>query len=214
MELFNENLIRGKGLLARAIMKAQTASPLFTPVYAALLAAVNTKLPENVQLVIHRIIIQFQKAFRRNKKNQVKSSLKFIAHLVNQQVIHELLALQILALFLESPTEDSIELAAEFFIDCGQVLSETTPAGVNAIFERFRTILHDGKIERRVQYTIEKLFQVRKQNFKNNPGVVPELDLIEEPDKITHNVSLDDEFVEEANLNVFKFDPSFREKEA
>lgn len=140
--------------------------------------------------------------------------MKFVAHLVNQQVIHELLALQILALFLESPTEDSIELATEFFIDCGQVLSETTPAGVNAIFERLRNILHDGKIERRVQYTIEKLFQVRKQNFKKNPGVVPELDLIEEPDKITHNVSLDDEFVEEANLNMFKFDPSFREKEA
>jgi pre-mRNA-splicing factor CWC22 len=59
MELFNENLIRGKGLLARAIVKAQTASPLFTPVYAALLAAVNTKLPENVQLVIHRVIVQF-----------------------------------------------------------------------------------------------------------------------------------------------------------
>ena len=38
--------------------------------------------------------------------------------------------------------------------------------------------------------------------------------MIEEPDKITHNVSLDDEFVEELNLNVFKFDPSFREKEA
>jgi hypothetical protein len=34
-------------------------------------------------------------------------------------VVHELLALQILALFLEDPTEDSIELAAEFFIDCG-----------------------------------------------------------------------------------------------
>ena len=83
MELFNENLIRGKGLLARAIMKAQTASPLFTPVYAALLAAVNTKLPENVQLVIHRVVVQFQKAYRRNNKNTCKSSLKFIAHLVN-----------------------------------------------------------------------------------------------------------------------------------
>lgn len=79
-----------------------------------------------------------------------KSSLKFIAHLINQQVIHELLALQILALFLEEPTEDSIELAADFLIECGQVLTDTTPAGVNAIFERFRNILHDGKIERRV----------------------------------------------------------------
>jgi len=83
MELFNENLMRGKGLLAKAILKAQTACPLFTPVYAALLAAVNTKLPDNVQLVIHRIILQFQKAYRRNNKNMCKSSLKFIAHLIN-----------------------------------------------------------------------------------------------------------------------------------
>ena len=83
MELFNENLLRGKGLLARAIMKAQTASPTFTPVYAALLSAVNTKLPENVQLIIHRVVIQFQKAFKRNNKNMCKSSLKFIAHLIN-----------------------------------------------------------------------------------------------------------------------------------
>ena len=34
-ELFEENVIRGKGLLCRSIMKAQLASPQFTPVYAA-----------------------------------------------------------------------------------------------------------------------------------------------------------------------------------
>ena len=39
-----------------------------------------------------------------------------IAHLVNQQVVHELIALQMLALFLEDPTEDSVELATEFMI--------------------------------------------------------------------------------------------------
>jgi len=77
-----------------------------------------------------------------------------------------------LALFLEHASEDSIELAADFMVECGQVLSETTPAGVNAIFERFRTILHEGKIQRRVQYTIEKLFTVRKNRFKDNPGVI------------------------------------------
>lgn len=85
---------------------------------------------------------------------------------------------------------------------------------MNAIFEKFRNILHDGQIERRVQYTIEKLFNVRKQAFKQNPGVIPELDLIEEQDKITHNISLDDEFLCEDNLNMFKFDPSYKEKEA
>ena len=56
LELFNENLLRGKGLLARAIMKAQMASPNFSHVYSALLAVINTKLPDLVRLIINRYI--------------------------------------------------------------------------------------------------------------------------------------------------------------
>ena len=59
IELLNENILRGKGLLARAIIKAQMASPNFTHVYAALIAVINTKLPEIVQLIIKRVILQF-----------------------------------------------------------------------------------------------------------------------------------------------------------
>ena len=69
------------------------ASPGFTHVYAALLAAVNTKLPEIVKLVIHRTIAQFQKAYKRNNKIVCKATTQMIAHLVNQQVLHELIAL-------------------------------------------------------------------------------------------------------------------------
>ena len=43
---------------------------------------------------------------------------------------------------------------------------------------------------------------------------MPELDLIEDADKITHNISLDDEFIEELNLDKFKFDPNFAQQEA
>ena len=43
-ELFCENLIRSKGILARAIIKAQMASPNFTHVYAALVAIINSKV--------------------------------------------------------------------------------------------------------------------------------------------------------------------------
>ncbi len=75
MELFGENLMRGKGLLARAVMKAQMASPSFTQVYAALLAAVNTKLPDVVRLVINRVVSQFKKAYRRNNKLQCKAAI-------------------------------------------------------------------------------------------------------------------------------------------
>jgi pre-mRNA-splicing factor CWC22 len=65
-------------------------------------------------------------------------------------VVHELLALEILTLFLTNPTEDSVEMAADFMIECGQVLTDITPAGVNAIMESFRTILHEGQIDKKV----------------------------------------------------------------
>jgi pre-mRNA-splicing factor CWC22 len=45
MELFNENILRGMGLLTKAIIKAQMASPNFTHVYTALIAVINTKFP-------------------------------------------------------------------------------------------------------------------------------------------------------------------------
>ena len=43
-ELLAENVVRGRGLLCRAIQQAQTASPTFTHVYAALMAIVNAKV--------------------------------------------------------------------------------------------------------------------------------------------------------------------------
>eukprot|EP01022_Parablepharisma_sp_SALTPOND_P003399 TRINITY_DN1135_c0_g1_i1.p1 TRINITY_DN1135_c0_g1~~TRINITY_DN1135_c0_g1_i1.p1 ORF type:complete len:843 (+),score=114.55 TRINITY_DN1135_c0_g1_i1:11264-13792(+) len=213
LELLNENLIRGKGILVRAIMHSQMASPNFTHVYAALIAVINTKLPDHGRLLIHRYIQQFQRSFKRNNKLVCMATTKMLAHLVNQQVVHELLALEILALLLENPTEDSVEIAADFMIECGQVLSEITPAGVNAIFERFRGILHEGQIEKRVQYIIENLFAVRKNNFVDHPGVIPELDLVEEEDRIVHEVTLSMDLNTEDSLNIFHYDPNYEKTE-
>lgn len=39
--------------------------------------------------------------------------------------------------------------------EVGQLLEELSPQGLHAIFERFRGILHEGDIDKRVQYTIE-----------------------------------------------------------
>ena len=52
------------------------------------------------------------------------SSTRFIAHLVNQQIVHELISLEILTLLLDSPTDDSVEVAITFLRECGQKLSE------------------------------------------------------------------------------------------
>ena len=214
-ELFHENLVRGRGLFCRAVMKAQMASPGFTHVYAALVAVVNTKLPEAGELLLKRVIIQFRRAYRRNNKVVAVALAKFMAHLVNQQVAHELLALQMVTLLLENPTDDSVEVAIGFVKECGAMLADLTPAGMHAIFERFRGILHEGDIDKRVQYMIEALFAVRKAKFADFPSVLPELDLVERDDQITHEIGLDDDtLAAEEALDVFRFDSDYEANEA
>jgi pre-mRNA-splicing factor CWC22 len=212
-ELFQENLIRGKGLFARAIMKAQMASPSFTHVYSALLAVVNTKLPEIGELVVKRAVRQFLRSFRRNDRIQCISTTTLLAHLVNQQVAHEIVALELVYLLLEKPTDDSVEIAVNFVKSVGALLLDLIPKGMATIMERFRAILQEGEIDTRVQYVIEGLFVVRRNNFKDYPTIIPELDLVENEDQIPHEISLNDDHDAENGLDVFKFDPDWQEHE-
>ncbi|KAG9108101.1 pre-mRNA-splicing factor cwc22, partial [Ceratobasidium sp. 392] len=212
-ELFGENLVRGRGLFARSVMKAQAASLPFTPIFAALVAVINTKLPQVGELLLTRLISQFRRSFKRNDKIVCHSTTTFIAHLVNQGVAHEIIALQILVLLLEQPTDDSVEIAVGFMREVGAYLAENSPRANNGVYERFRAVLHEGAIDKRVQYMIEVLFQVRKDKYKDNVIVPEGLDLVEEDDQITHQISLDDELQVQEGLNVYKFDPNFLENE-
>lgn len=212
-ELFGENLVRGRGLFCRSIMKAQAASLPFTPIYAAMAAIVNTKLPQVGELLLSRLIVQFRKAFKRNDKAVCISSTTFIAHLCNQQVVHEMLAAQILLLLLHKPTDDSVEIAVGLTREVGQHLEEMSGPIALAVFDQFRNILHEADIDKRVQYMIEVLFQVRKDRYKDNPAIKDELDLVEEEDQITHRIGLDDEIETQDSLNIFKYDPQWEEHE-
>jgi len=219
--LFKENLIRGRGLVCRSIIQAQSASPTFSNVYAALMAIINTKFPNIGELLLKRLIIQFRRGYRRNDKPSCLSAAKFIGHLVNQQVAHEVLGLEILTLLLEHPTEDSVEVAIAFLKEIGARMEDVSPRGAHAIFERLRHVLHEGHLEKRVQYMIEVmfqvfmvccvckinvsivstskiidlifcLFQVRKDKFKDLPSIPEDLDLVEEEDQFTHLITLDE----------------------
>lgn len=213
-ELFGENLVRGRGLFCRSIMKAQAASLPFTPIYATMAAIVNTKLPQVGELLLHRLIVQFKKAYKRNDKAVCLSSTTFIAHLCNQQVAHEILAAQILLLLLNKPTDDSVEIAVGLTREVGQHIEEMNAPIALAVFDQFRNILHEQDIDKRVQYMIEVLFQVRKDRYKDNPAIKEDLDLVEEEDQITHNTKLDEDVEVQDSLNVFKFDPEWEEHEA
>ncbi|RWS26408.1 pre-mRNA-splicing factor CWC22-like protein, partial [Leptotrombidium deliense] len=212
-ELFKENVIRGKGLLARSLIQAQSASPTFTHVYAALTAIINSKFPQIGELIIRRLILQFRRGYRRNDKPICLSATRFVAHLVNQEVAHEVVALELLTLLLENTTNDSVEVAVGFLKECGMKLSELSPRGIHAIFERLRSILHEGNLDKRVQYMIEVMFAIRKDGFKDHPSVLKDLDLIEESEQYTHLITLDEPVDPEDKLNVFRFDPEFEEAE-
>ncbi|KAI6009429.1 hypothetical protein F5J12DRAFT_823556 [Pisolithus orientalis] len=212
-ELFSENLIRGRGLFARSVMKAQASSLPFTPVFAALVAIINTKLPQVGELVLTRLISQFRRAFKRNDKTVCHSSTTFIAHLVNQAVAHEIIALETLIFLLERPTDDSIEIAVGFMREVGAFLAENSPKANALVFDRFRDVLNEGTISHRVQYMIEVLMQVRKDKYKDNPVIPDGLDLVEEEEQITHHIRLEEELQVQEGLNIFKFDPNYAENE-
>ncbi|KAL6499603.1 hypothetical protein OROGR_027513 [Orobanche gracilis] len=97
-------------------------------------------------------------------------------------------------------------MARSTFIDSAEEENE-------CIFERFRGILHEGEIDKRVQFLIEGLFALRKAKFQGYPAVRPELDLVDQEDQLTHEVSLLDEINPEESLHIFQPDPNFSENE-
>lgn len=131
------------------------------------------------------------------------STTTFIAHLVNQAVAHKLIALQILVLLLERPTDDSIEIAVGLMREVGAFLTENSPSANASVFERFRAVLNEGNISQRVQYMIEVLMQVRKDKFKDNPTIPEGLDLVEEDEQITHELQLEGELQVQEGLSKF-----------
>jgi len=214
-ELLQENLVRGRGLLARSILSAQNLSPTFTHVYAALVSIINTRFPQNGQLILTRLANNFKKNHMRNNKEDCLHACQFIAHLLNHQVCNEALVLQILLILLESPTDSSVEIAIGLLKECGQKLSEISPRALSGIFDQLKNILHEQSLHSRTQYMIEVMFAIRKDGFKEHPVMMSELDHVSESDQITHDVQLTEiEMSElEMGLNVFKFDPDYLESE-
>jgi pre-mRNA-splicing factor CWC22 len=134
LQLFNENLIRGRGILARSIIKAQLASPLFTPLYASLAAILNSKLPSTVDLLLKRFILQFQRSFTRNNKVVTTATIKMIGQLLNYRVLKEEVGFQMLAILLANGESDAVGLACVLAKEAGKFLTSVSPASMNTVF--------------------------------------------------------------------------------
>lgn len=209
--LLRVNLIRLRGVLAKSLLDASFSSATFCPVFAALVAVLNSKLPQIGELIVGRTILAFRRSFSRREKATSLASALLLAHLFRQNVVHEMLILQILTLLLDGiPTDDSVEVAVTLLHVCGKKMIDVTPAGVRAVMERLRSILHEGLLSKRVEVKMEGLLNARKRNFEDEPDVPEELDLVEEDDQITFEIDLDDQHIsKEEELNVFRFDNKF-----
>ena len=225
-ELFKENIVRGRGVLCRSVMQAQAFSQTFTHVYAALVAVINTKFPQIGELLLKRLIIQLRRGIKRNDKALCLSSCKFIAHLVNQQVAHEIVALQVLGLLFEKvqdrmddseaaakSRDNCAELAAAFMAECGSKLEEVSSASMNSIYVLLKDVIHDGQIGERVKFGLENVWKDVQNHYKDKEAVIKELDLVEEDDQITHMLEIDAEVNGEDILNVYRHDPEYEATE-
>jgi len=204
-ELFVENLLKHRGLFVRAIMQAQISSPTFSDVFAALVAVINSKLPEIGDLLLRRLILQFRKAYMRNDEMLLTCVCKFLGHLFNQHVVADVVILQIIMIFLEKLSNDSIKLCCILLTETGAALSKASPKGIYLIFERIRLILQEGAVDKRIQYIVEDLYEERRTKFANHPGVPVDLDLIEEADQHTHEIDVIEGSIDgEDMLNMFE----------
>lgn len=81
------------------------------------------------------------------------------------------MSLEILTLLLERPSDDSVELTITFLKEVGQKLTEVSPRGIHAIFDRLRNVLHEADLDKRTQYMIEVMFQVCLYLFLLSPTI-------------------------------------------
>lgn len=219
-ELFKFNLIRYKGLFASSLLKAQETSPVYTDVYAALLAVINSRIKTIGKLLIDRLILQFMVSFRTNNKPKCLASVKFIAHLINQDLVSEALGFHIIQLLMTVPTSASIEIVITFIKECGRKLDELNKQCLFEVFRTLRDLSQENEFDSRTQEMIDMLHVTRRNDFSDFPTTKPELDLIDEEDKedFTHDIDLDENKPKKEDFhmeyNYFKFDPKWTETEA
>ena len=74
-------------------------------------------------------------------------------------------------------------------------------------------------MSKRLQYVIEGLFKIRKEKFRQFPALTKDLDIVDDEERVTHQLELDDENVGsreacEEQMNYFRVDANYGRNEA
>lgn len=213
LKLFSVNILRGRGLLCRAIIKKLLVDKANAPVLASLACVVNSKLPEVGETLVARVVILFKRGYVSDDGETVDATLLFICELVLQGVCDDVLVLQVLQVLLDkAPTPDSIRTAANVIERVGGHLEQKLKPALNMVFDRLRDLLQEGKFGTGTQRLITELMRLRRSGLVLK--LDQKLDLVEGIDKQTQFVDLSEKQDAELELNYFQSDSDYEAAEA
>ncbi|KAI5960112.1 CWC22 [Candida pseudojiufengensis] len=207
--LWKLNIVRGRGLLVRSIMKKQLQKPKETYLYSALISKINSHIPKIGKLIINRLVLQFKSGYITNNYKLCLSSVTFIGYLTLNEVVSHVLVLQIIQLLLEKPTNSSINLSIELLKITGEFLIENSNAATVMILNRYRDLLQeDENLDNKTKTAIKNILRQGQSNFRSNPPDI--INIVDNWDKETHLIDISADLKSRDYLNLYTFDEKFK----
>lgn len=200
--LFQENLIRGRGILARAIINQIITTGDITPL-AALVCLVNLSMPQTGEILVARCVTLWKKWYLGNDIPKTRKMSCFLAQLITRRVVEDVLALQMLQVMLENGgSEASIHLATEFLNVVGSHLDRTSKTASSAVYDQLRLVVQENRASDSTKREILRCLELRRT--AKHPYI-----RTQDADEATHFVDLTDLQDPQSELNVFQYDPDF-----
>lgn len=210
--LLDVNVVRGRKLVVRYILKYQTQNDHST-IYAAFSSMFNAELPEFGEILTQEATARFIDAYREMDNRKAMVMIKFLGECFNYEIIHEIVVLQLLHVLIENLKELSLALVIQLMSLCGQKLLDVSKTAHNMIFEKLREVLQSGTISKPVSRSLESLFDLRRSNYQESCEIRLKLPGFLETKMHTFMLDGDDIRKHSKSLGTFEFDPTFLETE-
>ena len=222
LALMRENIVRGRGVLVSALMRAQHANPKLSLVLASLVSVLNRHFPAIGMLLIVRLVHSWRRAHRRRDGAMVQSAGQFLSALYMLRVVEADIVLQLLIAYIGNPerTDLDIQRAVTLIEDTYQLLDIERRADLYVtVLGEFRQLLQSGKHSESTLAQVRAMFTKVQawQRSKKIVDFVPQsLQLVDPDEQERHAIGLEDALAlsPEDELDRFHIDPRFDEVEA
>ncbi|RNF18494.1 pre-mRNA-splicing factor CWC22 [Trypanosoma conorhini] len=201
-ELFRENIIRGRGLLCRSLMRAQLADPDLSNVFSSLVSRVNKEFSIIGLLLVKRLVVQWWRLHRRRDWTALRCVSRFLAWLyifnvVSVEVIYQIILAHLTS---EKRCDDDVDQAAALFRETFRAMSQRDVGEFHAhVLTPIRDLLamdDDAlRLSARAQTLLEAcLREVQAwERVKHTVSIIPpHLLLVEPSEQKCHEVDLDE----------------------